>query len=197
MTLGMGLFIMLDQHSHPALPVVFQITAGVGAWFAMTTLVPAAQAALSERDTASSTTVWSFVRSFGTAWDVAVPVAVFNSRADALARNNRITDPAARALVAEGRAYSHATGALLRTLPAATRQQVVGVFNESLRAVWVVAVAITGLSFFVVFVEKEIGLTDELDTEYGLRGSEKKATDVQHVEVSETREQSKAVQESI
>lgn len=85
MTLGIGLFIMLDQHSHLALYVVFQIIAGIGSGLALTTLLPATQAVLSEKDTASSTAVWSFVRSFGTVWGVSVPAAVFNSRADALA----------------------------------------------------------------------------------------------------------------
>ncbi|KAK7967869.1 DNA repair protein RAD50 [Apiospora aurea] len=162
MTLGMGLFITLDQHSHLALPVVFQIIAGAGT---------AAQAALPERDTASSTAVWSVVRSFGTVWGVSVPGAVFNSRANALSHN--ITDPAARVLVADGQAYSHATSGVLRTFDASTRDQVVGVFNESLRSVWIVAAIITGVSFFVVFAEKEIKLRDELDTEYGIQGSEK------------------------
>lgn len=34
---------------------------------------------------------------------------------------------------------------------------------------WIVVTAIAGLSFFVVFVEKEIKLRDKLDTEYGLK----------------------------
>ncbi|KAK8065229.1 hypothetical protein PG997_011976 [Apiospora hydei] len=193
MTLGLGLLIMLDQHSHLALPVVFQVIAGVGTGFAMTTLLPAAQAALSERDTASSTAVWSFVRSFGTVWGVSAPGAVFNSRANSLAY--KITDPAVRALVANGQAYSHATSEVLRTFDGSTRDQVVGVFNDSLRTVWIVAAVITGVSFFVVFAEKEIKLRNELDTEYGLQVSEKPA-ETQHVVYFDTKDQSKAVQES-
>ncbi|KAK8047156.1 hypothetical protein PG996_015220 [Apiospora saccharicola] len=194
MTFGMGLFIMLDQHSHLALPVVFQIIAGLGTGFAMTSLLPAAQAALSEKDTASSTAVWSFIRSFGTVWGVAVPAAIFNNRADALA--HKITDPAVRALMVNGQAYSHATSRLLRNLSANTRDQVVGVFNESLRIVWIVAVVITAVSFFIVFAEKEIKLRDNLETEYGLQGPEEFAG-AKNVDPPETKDEPMTVQESI
>lgn len=95
MTLGVGLFIILDHKSGLALYVVFQIIAGLGSGLALTTLLPATQAALSEKDTASSTAVWSFIRSFGTVWGVSVPAAIFNSRANALA--HRIEDTSIRA----------------------------------------------------------------------------------------------------
>ncbi|KAH7322930.1 major facilitator superfamily domain-containing protein [Stachybotrys elegans] len=171
MTLGISLFVLLDQQSRLAHYVVFQIIAGIGSGLALTTLLPATQAALSEKDTASSTAVWSFVRSFGTVWGVSVPAAIFNSRADSLAYT--ITDPAIQGAVANGQAYSHASSEFLNTLSLTSREQVVGVFADSLRTVWIVAVVITGLSFFVVFVEKEIALRSDLETEYGLQAAAK------------------------
>ncbi|KAL1616300.1 hypothetical protein SLS56_011464 [Neofusicoccum ribis] len=173
MTLGIGLFILLDENSGIAIYVILQIIAGMGSGLALTTLLPATQAALSEKDTASSTAAWSFVRSFGTVWGVSVPAAIFNSRADAL--SVRIDDTAVRALIANGQAYSHASKDWLLSLTSVSREQAISVFNDSLRIVWIVAVAISGVSFFVVFVEKEIRLRQDLNTEYGLEKPEKQS----------------------
>lgn len=171
MTLGTGLFILLDKHSSIAVVVVLQIVSGLGSGLSLTTLLPATQAALSEKDTASSTATWTFIRTFGTNWGVSIPSAIFNSRASELA--DRIDDPSIRVLVANGQAYSHASADFLRSLPQGTLDQVIEVFTESLKIVWIVATAITGLSFFVVFTEKEIKLRDKLDTEYGLENKNK------------------------
>ncbi|EMR66452.1 putative major facilitator superfamily protein [Eutypa lata UCREL1] len=144
MTLGAGLFTLLDKNASLAVYVIVQIVAGLGSGLALTTLLPATQAALSERDTASSTVTWTFVRSSGTVWGVAVPSAIFNTRASAAAGTaaaGRIEDAAARAMMADG-------------------------------LVWIVAAVIAGFSFFVVFVEKEIKLRDDLETEFGLKGGE-------------------------
>lgn len=175
MTLGAGLFILLDQDSALALYVCFQLIAGLGSGFALTTLLPAVQASLSEKDTASSTATWAFIRSFGTVWGVSVPAAIFNSRANELAV--RIEDSSVRAFIANGQAYSHASYKMLLSLSSSTRAQVIGVFNDSLRLVWIVATAITGASVFVVFVEKQIKLRDNLETEYGLENPEKERPD--------------------
>ncbi|KAH8198396.1 hypothetical protein TruAng_007431 [Truncatella angustata] len=170
-TSAAALFLTLIHALHLALYVVFQIIAGVGPGLALTTLLPATQAALSEKYTASSTAVWSLVRSFGTVWGVSVPAAVFNRRADTLAY--RVTDPAIRAMIANGQAFSHASSELPNTFSNTTRDQVVEVYNESLHTVWIVAVIITGVSIFVVFAEKEIELRDNLDTDYGFQDSAK------------------------
>ncbi|KAI4862252.1 MFS general substrate transporter [Hypoxylon rubiginosum] len=84
MALGTGLFIILDQFSSVALYVCLQLIGGLGSGLALSTLLPATQAALSEKDTASSSATWAFVRTFGTVWGVSVPAAIFNSRCDTL-----------------------------------------------------------------------------------------------------------------
>ncbi len=84
-----------------------------------------------------------------------------------------------RALIANGQAYSHATSAILLSLETHTRDQVISVFTDSLKLVWVVAVVIAGVSFFAVFVEREIGLRDDLDTAYVLDKREKRTENVE------------------
>lgn len=171
MALGAGVFIMLDQFSSVALYVCLQLIGGLGSGLALSTLLPATQAALSEKDTASSSATWAFVRTFGTVWGVSVPAAIFNSRCDSL--SIRIDDIAVRSQIANGQAYAHATRDWIISLASHTRDQVVGVFSDSLRLVWIVATVIAGVSFFVVFVEKEIRLRDNLETEYGIANPEK------------------------
>ncbi|KAI0095663.1 MFS general substrate transporter [Hypoxylon sp. NC0597] len=166
MTIGIGTFIIFDKNSDPALYVCLQLVAGLGSGLVLGALLPAVQAALTEKDTASSTATWSFIRTFGTIWGVSVPAAIFNSRSNDL--SNRIDDPSARELIASGQAYSHATSAVLLSLETHTRDQVIGVLTDSLKLVWIVAVVIAGVSFFAIFVEREIGLRDDLNTSYGL-----------------------------
>ena len=167
MTLGIGLFIQLNSKSHLGVYVVLQLIAGIGSGLVLTTLLAAIQAALTDKDTALSTGTWAFVRSFGTIWGVAIPAAIFNSRSNSL--SPRIVNAAARKLVSNGGAYSHASRDFLLTLDTETRGQVISVFSDSLRLVWIMAVVFSGFAFLTVFLEKEIKLRAENDTEFGLK----------------------------
>ncbi|KAJ2970576.1 hypothetical protein NUW58_g9650 [Xylaria curta] len=166
MALGAGLLVLLDQDSVLGLYVGLQFIGGLGSGLALSTLLPAVQAALDEKDTASSSATWAFIRTFGTVWGVSIPAAIFNSRCDSLA--SQITDLAVQNQIAHGQCYSHATSAWVQSLELPIRNSVIGVFSDSLRIVWAVATAIVGTSFFVVFLEKEIKLRDSLETEYGM-----------------------------
>ncbi|KAI0905703.1 major facilitator superfamily domain-containing protein [Ustulina deusta] len=166
MAIGTGTFILFDQNTRLATYASLQIVVGLGSGLLLAVLLPAVQAALTEKDTALSTATWSFIRTFGTIWGVSVPAAVFNNRSNDLSR--RIDDPSVRALIAHGQAYSHATNDFLRSLTDHTRDQVVSVFSDSLKLVWIVATAVAGASFLTIFLEKDITLRKNLDAEYGL-----------------------------
>ena len=71
-TIGLGLFALLDEHSSMAEWVIFQIIAAGGSGFVLNTLLPACQTPLDEKDQAAATSAWSFVRSFGNIWGVAI-----------------------------------------------------------------------------------------------------------------------------
>ncbi|KAF2431627.1 MFS general substrate transporter [Tothia fuscella] len=180
MTLGIGLFIKLDAKSHLAVYVVLQIIAGIGSGLVLTTLLAAIQAALTDKDTALSTGAWAFVRSFGTIWGVAIPAAIFNSRSDSL--SHRVVDTTARNLVSQGQAYSHASRDFLNGLDAVTKGEVISVFSDSLRLVWIVAVVFVGFAFFTVFLEREIKLRVENDTEFGIKDQPEKPSE-HHISV--------------
>ncbi|KIY01553.1 uncharacterized protein Z520_03105 [Fonsecaea multimorphosa CBS 102226] len=173
MVLGFGLFDLLDQNSSTGAWVGYQIGGSAGTGLILSTLLPAVMAPLSESDTALATSTWAFLRAFGLTWGTAIPAAIFNNRFDALATTG-ITDSVVRGQLINGQAYGHATAAFLNTLSAPTREQVITVLNESLRRTWQVGIGFAGLGFLLSFLEKEIPLRQELETEFGMENQENK-----------------------
>jgi len=169
MTVGFGLLSLLDRNSSTAAWVMFQFVEVAGIGMVIGVLLPAVQAPLAESDTALSASTWSFIRSFGVIWGVAIPSSIFNNRSDSLAKS-RITDASVREMLSRGRAYEHATKAYLQSLSSdALRDQAITVFQDSMREIWLVAITFAGLAFFLAFFEKEVKLRDKVDTNYGLR----------------------------
>jgi MFS family permease len=170
MTIGIGCFTILDANSSLAVYVILQIIVGGGSGLILTTLLPAVQAPLSEADTALATSTWAFVRSFGSIWGVSIPAAIFNTYASRY--STRISDPIARAQMTGGNAYSHASREFINSFQGSLKEEVVSVFSDSLKVVWQVAIGIVGLAFLLSFLEREIKLREDLDTEYGLKKKE-------------------------
>lgn len=179
MTIGFGLFSMLSKDSGTGRWVGYQILAGAGAGLVIPTLLPAVMAPLSEADTALATATWAFLRSFGLTWGTAIPAAIFNNRVAAL--SGRITDPQVAATVTGGRAYEHAVASFVGSLEPETRAQFVSVLSDGLKRIWFVAIAFAALGFFIVALEKEYKLRDDLETEYGMVDKEKPASDPEAV----------------
>ncbi|KAF2501923.1 MFS general substrate transporter [Lophium mytilinum] len=182
MVLGFGLYTLLDEKSSTAEWVVYQAVESMGAGLVVGVLLPAIQAKLTDADTAKSTATFGFVRSFGLVWGSAIPAAVFNSRLAELV--GKIEDLGVRAMLADGHAYEHATRDFVKSLSveSGARQQVVGVFVESLKRTWQVGIAFTGIAFLLTFLEESVELRKDLDTEYGMedlkeKEKEKRMTD--------------------
>lgn len=167
LTLGCGLTSLLGPNSHAAMWVFFQLFLAVGTGLQMATLLPAVQARLAERDAALSTGTWAFLRSVGVIWAVTIPAAVFNNRFGSLLHT--IDDAEARGLLDGGRAYAQATADFVTGFSEAVRDQVREVYSLSVRRVWHIAIVLSGVSFLLVLLEKEVELRRELDTEFGLR----------------------------
>ena len=163
---GLGLFTLLNPNSSTASWVIFQIIFAAGVGLVVSTLLPAAQAALDERDTATATGTWAFMRSFGIIWGVSVPAAVFNNQSSRL--SGRIDDPAIRELLVNGKAYELATATFVNSLHGPLRDQVTAVYSDSLKVVWQVAIAFAAAGFLLVRFEKELKLRTDLETEFGI-----------------------------
>jgi hypothetical protein len=164
---GLGLFILLDAETSTAKWAIFEIIAGAGSGVFINTLLPACQAGLAERDQAAVTATWSFVRSYGNIWGVGISCAIFNNRFDQL--SGRIPDPVVREALSRGRAYEYSSSSFLRVLDPVLQRIVVGVYVDSLKRVWEVAVAFAAMAFLLVFLEKEVPLRTHLETEFGLQ----------------------------
>ena len=166
-TIGIGLFSTLDKDSTTAEWVIFQIIAAWGSGFVLNTLLPACQAGLEEKDQAAATATWSFIRSFGAIWGVAIPAAIFNNE---FSKNSwRISDANAWQLLSGGKAYEFASARFVGSFPPTVRDEIIGVYSDSLKLVWYIAIVFSGFAFLLVFFEKQIKLRTELDTEYGLK----------------------------
>ncbi|KAB5522047.1 major facilitator superfamily domain-containing protein [Coniochaeta sp. 2T2.1] len=176
-TVGAGLFTLLDEGSSKAEYVVYQSVAAVGSGMVLNTLLPAAQAQVAEADQAATTAAWSFVRSFGSIWGVAIPAAVFNNRFKQLA-GGMITDPSVRGMFsgAGNTAYERASAEFVWGLEEPSRGQVRAVYAGALKLVWQVSIAFAGAAWVLVWLEKETVLRTELETEYGLEEKTREET---------------------
>ncbi|CZS77003.1 unnamed protein product [Fusarium graminearum] len=175
MTVGVGLFGLLDEDSPPVAWVLLQFLPAIGSGFLLNTLLPAFQASTEEIDQAAATGTWSFIRSLGTVWGVAIAGTVFNSYTKQYA--HMIGNEVAREALRSGDSYQSATRAFILQFDEEAQGQLRHVFMLSLRKVYVISVAFGGLAFVLSLLEKEIPLREELDTQYGLeeKGSSKKA----------------------
>lgn len=141
--------------------------AGLVAGMVLNTILPAFQAALSGGDQASATASWAFIRSYGNIWGVAIPAAIFNTQVKSL--SHRLSNSTVQDLILGGHAYEHATAAFVNSYQGDLRTEIISVFSDALKLVWQVAIGFSGLAFFFVWLEREIKLRKELDTEFGLK----------------------------
>jgi hypothetical protein len=172
MIIAFGLFSIMDADTNPAAWAWFQLICAAGSGLLVGIMLPAVQAPLDDTYVATSTGLWSFARYFGCIWGVAIPSAIFNTECSRLARE--LSDPRIAEMLTGGRAYQYATAAFVNGIEdVATRAEVVEVFTGALRQVWLIGIAFAGIGFLLVFVEKEVELRNELNTEFGMEERKK------------------------
>ena len=120
----------------------------------LNTLLPAFQAPVPERSQAAATASWAFIGSFGNIWGVAIPAAILNSRVEQLAAT--IRDDAVRDMLSSGHAYEIGTAAF------------VGALDEKSGLRVQVSIGFSAMAFLLAFLEREIPLRTELETDFGL-----------------------------
>jgi MFS family permease len=175
-TVGFGCMTLLGSASSTGAWVGFQAIIAVGLGLIAPTALPAVLAPLEEKDVATATGTWSYLKSFGIICGVTFSGVVFNNEFNHL--SYRISDPAVRLQLSQGEAYEHGTRVFIDSFQGVAKDEIVGVYSDSLKTVWQVGTAIAGLAFFVVFVEKELKLRTTLNTKYGIKekGEEKGST---------------------
>ncbi|GAP90256.1 putative MFS general substrate transporter [Rosellinia necatrix] len=165
---GCGLFTLLDQNTHTVAWVFFEITIAIGLGTTVSTILPAILAALSERDVASASAAFAFLRSFGFSWGVTIASVLFNTTVN---KNLSTVSLEFQNMLKDGKAYSFASqGHRLSTVVDETEwNQIVGIYVRSLRSVWWFALGVSAVSFLLVGFEKGLRLSTELNTQYGLQ----------------------------
>ena len=76
-----------------------------------------------------------------------------------------------------GKAYESVSADLINSFPEPVKSEIVGVYSESLKYVWRLSIIFAGLAFFLVFVEKQLHMRTELETEFGLDEGKKHETE--------------------
>lgn len=108
--LAIGLFTRLDQSSTVGYWAGTQIIGAVAIGIITPVTLPTILTPLPESDVAVATATWAFMRGFGTIWGAAIPLAVFNSKANSLVAARLYDNESARALLENGGVYSLAAG---------------------------------------------------------------------------------------
>ncbi|KAI5918480.1 multidrug resistance protein fnx1 [Camillea tinctor] len=176
-TIGLGLFTLFNPQTTTAEWVIFQAITAAGSGFVLNTLLPSIQAQFEEKDQAATTAAWSFMRAFGSIWGVAIPAAIFNNRFSEL--QGAITDPQVREMFSGGGvAYERAQASFIWSFPSPIREEVISVYSGALQRVWQISIIFSGLSFFLVFIEKQVKLRTNLETEFGIESKPKKDSKV-------------------
>jgi hypothetical protein len=175
--IGAGLLSTLSASSSTAAWVCFQIISSGGTGIIFTATLPSTLAALPESDVAVATGTYSFVRSFGLVWGVTMASIVFNNQVNSHLRT--IGDETIRGLLANGGAYSYASGGFISELPHDTKAQVIDVYAKALRVAWQVMAAVSCLGFVCVFLEKHVELRKDHVTDFGLVEERKQDLEVE------------------
>ncbi|KAK7423869.1 hypothetical protein QQX98_000740 [Neonectria punicea] len=172
LSLGGGMLALLEEDSSEAAWILLQFLPAIGSGFLLNTLLPAFQASTEEIDQAVATGTWSFIRTFGMVWGVAVAGTIFNTYTKQYA--HMIDNEVAREHLTSGDAYASATKAFVIQFEQPVRDQIRHVLMLALRKVYLITVAFGGLAFLLAFFEKNIPLRKELETKYGLEERVKK-----------------------
>jgi EmrB/QacA subfamily drug resistance transporter len=165
MTIGCGLFTLLDEHSGDGYWIGFQLIFGAGAGIVFTSTLPAILASLPASEVATATATWTFMRSFGSIWGTAIPSAIFNVRMNGMVY--RVPE-SFRSFLVDGKAYEHASSPLLQALPSGQKEVVIGIYAAALRTVWQASIAFAAIGIPLALFVKSLKLTSELDTEFGM-----------------------------
>ncbi|KAI9695815.1 MAG: hypothetical protein M1820_008409 [Bogoriella megaspora] len=167
-TLGLGLFTMQREDTPAGQWAVFQCIVALGAGMVFSTMLPAFQAFISERDLAACTAAWYFIRLFGHIWGVAIPAAIFNNRIDTLVAEGAITDVDVARTISAGGAYQAASAAFVKQFSPALQAEIRAVYRLATQRIFQIAIVFAGVGFLLSLLEKQVELRKTLDTEFGL-----------------------------
>ncbi|RWA06391.1 hypothetical protein EKO27_g8705 [Xylaria grammica] len=170
--LGLGLLTMQRESTTVAQWAAFQSVVAIGGGMIFSTMLPAFQAFIHERDLAACTATWYFIRLFGHIWGVAIPAAVFNNRVDELLAQGAVSSPRVAQIISARGAYQSASAAFVTAFPVALQAEIRGLYRDATQRVFQISIIFAGVAFLLSLFETEIELRKTLDTKFGLEEKE-------------------------
>ena len=161
-TVGTGLLCVLSPSSNASQRLGFQIVVGLGAGTLFPTLQLASQAPQSERNVAMAVAVFTFIRSFGQTFGVAMGGVIFQNEFD-----EKIADQISNLPPQYVVSGSNAAGfvPMLASVPVAVRVVLQYVYADSLRIIWYVMIPFSGVGLLVSFLAKDLLLVQKHTTD--------------------------------
>ncbi|KAI1177085.1 major facilitator superfamily domain-containing protein [Nemania sp. FL0916] len=168
-TVGCGLLTTIGHGTPTVAWVFFEIILSIGLGVSVSTILPATLAALPQSDVAAASAAFAFVRSFGFALGVTVASVIFTNTID---KHLDMVSAELQSLLSHRKAYAFASQVrnIARKFTAKEWNGVVAIYTTSLKTVWWFALGVSATSFVLTMLEKNVMLSTELNTEYGLRG---------------------------
>ncbi|KAK4118070.1 MFS general substrate transporter [Parathielavia appendiculata] len=162
--------ITLEDGGSVALWIMLSFMVGIGSGIIVSTTLPTVLVELTDKDNASATGTWAFLRGLGSLLGVAIPNAVFNARFSTTLHS--IEDSLARGALSNGQAYEHASATFISNFDDHISEQIVRAFTASFKLVWIIFLALAVLGLVITLLERQVQLRRGLDSDYGLKDSQ-------------------------
>jgi MFS family permease len=147
--------------------IVLSFLVGIGSGLIVSTTLPTVLVELTDRENAAATGSWAFLRGLGSLLGVAIPNAVFNAEFSATLHS--IQDTVAKGQLSNGQAYEHASATFISGFGEQVKDQILAAFAASFKLVWIIFLALAVLGFLSTFLERQVRLRRDLDSDFGLK----------------------------
>jgi MFS family permease len=163
-TFGTGLLCFLSPDSNTGRQIGFQFVQGIGLGILFPALQLACQAPQSKQDVGMAVAIFAFLRSVGDTFGVALGGIIFQNQFDVMISMETGNLPPEFMI-----SGADATGfvAMLPAVPAPFQMVLRYVYANSLRGIWVIITALTGIGLLTSFLSKDLMLDqkDNVDQE--------------------------------
>ena len=167
MVAGLLPCILLEGGGSVSMWISLSFLVGIGSGIIVSTTLPTVLVELTDKENAVATGSWAFLRGLGSLLGVAIPNAVFNAQFSA--DLHLIEDSLARGELRNGQAYEHASATFISKFDELVREQILGAFTASFKLVWAIFLAFAIVGLLATFLERQVRLRRDLDSEFGLK----------------------------
>lgn len=166
MATGLLPCILIHDSSLVALWILLSLLVGIGSGIIVSTTLPTVLVELTDKENAAATGSWAFLRGLGSLLGVAVPNAVFNAEFEVGLKAINNADISSK--FGSGLAYEHASATFISKLDADMQLRTIALFASAFKMVWIIFFTFALLGLVTTFLERQVALRKELDSEFGL-----------------------------